>query len=147
MFFLKINQIDLPGFKNLEGLKINSIHQRWATIGNLFPNLFPPLPRHFSAGQKKKKAFLSIQILLILSLLPQLTHAQFFNEKPRVFVLTDIENEPDDAQSLVRFLTYCNQWDVEGIVATTSCWQRSKTAEWRIHEIVDAYGKVRKNLE
>ena len=27
-------------------------------------------------------------------------------DKPRVFVLTDIENEPDDAQSLVRFLLY-----------------------------------------
>ncbi len=69
------------------------------------------------------------------------------SEKPRVFVLTDIENEPDDAQSLVRFLTYSNHWDVEGIVATTSCWQRDQTAEWRIHEIVDAYGKVRDNLE
>lgn len=38
--------------------------------------------------------------------------------KPRVFVLTDIENEPDDAISLVRFLTYANHWDVEGLVAT-----------------------------
>lgn len=73
--------------------------------------------------------------------------AQYFSEKPRVFVLTDIENEPDDAQSLVRFLTYTNQWDVEGLVATTSCWQRDKTAEWRIQEIVDAFGKVRANLE
>lgn len=34
-------------------------------------------------------------------------------EKPRVLVLTDIENEPDDAMSMVRFLTYSNQWDVE----------------------------------
>ena len=41
-------------------------------------------------------------------------------DKIRVFVLTDIENEPDDAQSLVRFLVYSNQWDVEGLVATTS---------------------------
>ena len=69
------------------------------------------------------------------------------NEKIRILILTDIENEPDDAQSLVRFLLYSNQFDVEGIVATTSCWQRDKTAEWRIHEIVDAYGKVRDNLE
>jgi len=44
-------------------------------------------------------------------------------------------------------MTYSNQWDVEGIVATTSCWQRDQTAEWRIHEIIDAYGKVRDNLE
>lgn len=68
-------------------------------------------------------------------------------EKKRILILTDIENEPDDAQSLVRFLLYSNQFDVEGIVATTSCWQQDKTAEWRIHEIVDAYGKVRENLE
>jgi hypothetical protein len=66
--------------------------------------------------------------------------------KPRVFVLTDIENEPDDAQSLVRFLAYANQWDVEGLVATTSVHQRNKTAAWRIREIVEAYGKVRDNL-
>ena len=36
--------------------------------------------------------------------------------KPRAFVLTDIENEPDDAMSLVRFLVYSNNWDVEGLV-------------------------------
>jgi hypothetical protein len=69
------------------------------------------------------------------------------NEKIRILILTDIENEPDDAESLVRFLLYSNQFDVEGIVATTSCWQRDKIADWRIHEIVDAYGKVRDNLE
>jgi hypothetical protein len=75
------------------------------------------------------------------------TYSQSNEIKPRVFVLTDIENEPDDAQSLVRFMTYSNQRDVEGIEATTSCWQRDQTAEWRIHEIIDAYGKVRDNLE
>ena len=66
--------------------------------------------------------------------------------KLRVLVLTDIENEPDDAMSMVRFLTYCNQWDVEGLVATTSIHQKNKTAAWRIREIVEAYGKVRDNL-
>jgi hypothetical protein len=68
------------------------------------------------------------------------------SEKPRVIVLTDIENEPDDAMSMVRFLTYCNQWDVEGLVATTSIHQQNKTAAWRIREIVEAYGQVRDNL-
>jgi hypothetical protein len=67
--------------------------------------------------------------------------------KPRVFVLTDIENEPDDAMSMVRFLVYSNQWDVEGLAATTSIHQRKKVAAWRIREIVDAYAKVRDNLE
>jgi len=69
------------------------------------------------------------------------------SEKVRVIVLTDIENEPDDAMSMVRFLTYSNQWDVEGLVATTSVHQKNKTAAWRIREIVEAYGKVRDNLE
>src|SRR6056297_3304637 len=73
--------------------------------------------------------------------------AEKTSPKIRILILTDIENEPDDAQSLIRFLLYANQFDVEGIVATTSCWQRDQTAEWRIHDIVDAYGKVRNQLE
>jgi hypothetical protein len=64
----------------------------------------------------------------------------------RVIVLTDIENEPDDAQSMVRFLLYSNHYDVEGLIATTSQHLRNRTAEWRIKEIVEAYGKVRENL-
>lgn len=38
------------------------------------------------------------------------------SQKPRIIVLTDIENEPDDAMSFVRFLVYSNQWDVEGLL-------------------------------
>ncbi len=88
-------------------------------------------------------------ILFIFSLiLVGQIHAQNNDkiQKKRVLVLTDIENEPDDAQSLVRFLLYSNQWDVEGLVATTSCWKRDNPADWRIEEIVKAYGKVRENL-
>lgn len=68
-------------------------------------------------------------------------------DKTRVFVLTDIENEPDDAMSLVRFLVYANQWDIEGLVATTSIHLKDRTARFRIEEIVDAYGQVRDQLE
>lgn len=66
--------------------------------------------------------------------------------KPRVIVLTDIENEPDDTQSMVRFLVYSNQWDIEGLVATTSVHQRDKTASESIRRLTGAYGKVRANL-
>ena len=45
--------------------------------------------------------------LFILSILGTFAVAQ----NPRVFVLTDIENEPDDAMSFVRFLTYSNHFD------------------------------------
>ena len=60
--------------------------------------------------------------------------------------MTDIENETDDAQYLVRFILYSNQFDVEGLIATTSTHLRDKTAAWRIKEIVKAYGEVRNNL-
>lgn len=68
-------------------------------------------------------------------------------EKPRVFVLTDIENEPDDAMSMVRFLTYANHLEIEGLAATTSIHQQRRVAPQRIRRIVQAYGKVRDNLE
>mgnify|MGYP006310662043 FL=1 len=94
----------------------------------------------------KLKLFTILFVLTIpLQVLTQ--DLKSYPEKTRILILTDIENEPDDAQSLVRFLIYSNQFDVEGIVATTSCWQRDQTAEWRIHETVDANGKVRNNLE
>ncbi len=47
----------------------------------------------------------NVAILLLLALVCSTVSAA---EKPRVFVLTDIENEPDDAMSMVRFLTYAN---------------------------------------
>jgi hypothetical protein len=67
--------------------------------------------------------------------------------RPRVIVLTDIENEPDDAMSMVRFLTYANHLDIEGLIATTSIHQQKRVAPQRIRQIVEAYGKVRDNLE
>lgn len=42
------------------------------------------------------------------------------NAKPRVVVLTDIGNEPDDQMSLVRLLLYANEIEIEAIVPTTS---------------------------
>ena len=39
---------------------------------------------------------------------------------PRVVVLTDITNEPDDEQSMVRLLVYSNEFDIEGLIATSS---------------------------
>lgn len=79
-------------------------------------------------------------------LLSLVAYAAEPSQKLRVIVLTDIENEPDDTQSMVRFLTYVNQWDVEALVATTSTHQKNRTAAHKIREVVEAYGKVRDNL-
>lgn len=67
--------------------------------------------------------------------------------KQRVVVLTDITNEPDDQESLVRFLVYANEYDIEGIVATTSVHLRDKVRKDKIDELIDAYAKVKPNLD
>jgi hypothetical protein len=67
-------------------------------------------------------------------------------QKQRVIVLTDISNEPDDEESLVRFLVYSNEYDVEGLIATTSVWLKDTVRPERIRERVEAYGQVRDNL-
>lgn len=67
--------------------------------------------------------------------------------KQRVIVLTDITNEPDDQESLVRFLVYANEYDVEGLVATTSTHLRDKARKDKIIELVNNYGKVKPNLD
>ncbi|KAG7104708.1 hypothetical protein HYQ44_016020 [Verticillium longisporum] len=71
---------------------------------------------------------------------------QSFLDKPRVFVLSDISNEPDDAESLVRFLLYSNQFDIEGIVAVTSTWMKTKVCPQDMHRIIDGYAGVVENL-
>ena len=66
--------------------------------------------------------------------------------KPRLIVLTDITNEPDDEQSMVRLLCYANEFDIEALIATTSCWLRNRTAPEKIIERIEAYRQVRSNF-
>ena len=68
-------------------------------------------------------------------------------QKHRMVVLSDIEADPDDAQTLVRLMLYVNQIDIEGLVATTSVHQKLMVAPESMHKIIDAYGLVRDNLE
>jgi hypothetical protein len=80
--------------------------------------------------------------------------SEFF--KHRVVLLTDILNEADDSQTLVRFLMYANKMDIEGIIAVSSCHQykgkkdpnpvRNTVHPEEIKKIVEAYGQVRPNL-
>jgi len=65
----------------------------------------------------------------------------------RVFVLTDMGNEPDDAQTAVRLLLYANELDIEGVVAVTSFYQRQTVSPQLINERIDAYGKIVGNLQ
>jgi cellulose-binding protein len=53
------------------------------------------------------------------------THVDNFVGHPRVVVISDIGNEPDDQMSLVRLLLYSNELDIEALIASTSTWQRN----------------------
>src|SRR5262245_50392062 len=67
-------------------------------------------------------------------------------QKQRIVVMTDIANEPDDQMSMVRLLVYSNEFDVEGLVATTSTWMRRQVRPDVIRMLVDAYDQVRPSL-
>lgn len=69
------------------------------------------------------------------------------SEKPRVLITSD--GEIDDECSMVRFLLYANEWDIEGIVSSSSQyhWQGHNWAgdDW-IEPSLDAYAEVYPNL-
>ncbi len=93
---------------------------------------------------KKLNVLLSILMMLFISW-PSVLFAQI-SKKPRVLVLSDIEADPDDTQSLIRFLLYSNQWDVEGLIATTSIHQKARVAPESIIKVLEAYKQVQPNL-
>src|SRR5262245_46966418 len=70
----------------------------------------------------------------------------------RLIVETDAGGDPDDEQSLVRFLLYSNEWDVEGIIATrpTARDGENKNTERTglgiIHKMIRAYGDCYSHL-
>mgnify|MGYP003667728648 CR=1 FL=1 len=68
-------------------------------------------------------------------------------DKPRVIVTSD--GEIDDECSMVRFLLYANEWDIEGIITSSSQyhWHGHKWAgdDW-IDPYLDGYSKVYPNL-
>ncbi|KAK0650494.1 hypothetical protein DIS24_g6751 [Lasiodiplodia hormozganensis] len=70
-----------------------------------------------------------------------------YTSKHRVFVLTDISNEPDDQMSLVRLLVYANELDIQGIAAVTSTFLKNATDEATIRTVISAYGNVTRNLD
>lgn len=89
-------------------------------------------------------------ILLLLVCFTSLVASAQQPAKPRLIILTDIGGDPDDQQSMVRLMTYANEFDIEGLIASASGTpgelKRSVVQPQLIREIVEAYGKVRPNL-
>ena len=70
----------------------------------------------------------------------------------RLLIETDAGGDPDDEQSLVRFLLYANEWDIEGIIANRPLTRRPEnknpqdTGLGIVRRLLDAYGQCRPNL-
>jgi len=82
----------------------------------------------------------------LVSQIPLKLKTDDFSGKPRVIVISDIGNEPDDQMSFVRLLLYSNEFDLEGLIAATSTWQKTTTHPETMHALIQAYGQVRPNL-
>ena len=87
------------------------------------------------------------RLLLLLAFVLVGFYAQAASDKPRVIVTSD--GEIDDECSLVRFLLYANEWDIEGIITSSSQyhWQGHKWAgdDWA-QPYLKAYAEVHPNL-
>ncbi len=73
-------------------------------------------------------------------------------ERLRVIIETDAGGDPDDEQSLVRFLLYANEWDVEGIIANRPVAREGenlnveRTGLGIVRAHLRAYGECQPNL-
>lgn len=87
-------------------------------------------------------------IPILLAVLFSMYDMASASERPRVIVTSD--GEIDDECSLVRFLLYTNEWDVEGIVTSSSQyhWQGHRWAgdDWA-QPYLQAYAQVYPNLK
>jgi hypothetical protein len=58
----------------------------------------------------------------------------------------DQKSDPDDMQSMVRFLLYANEFDIEGLMATSGTFA-GKARKQNILDVIARYGQVYKNLK
>src|SRR4030066_922541 len=91
-----------------------------------------------------KMIFYGLNLFFLLSS-PGFLSAQEI-QKSRVIILTDVKNEPDDTESLVRLLLYSNMIDIKGIIATTSVHMRKEVHPETIQRVIHAYEKCQPNL-
>lgn len=107
------------------------------------------MPYTFNIFKDLLSYLCSSKMLVILILGWMIPYQQCIGQsviKSRMIVLTDIEADPDDTQSLVRLLLYANQIEIKGIVATTSCWLQNEIHPASIVRVINAYGMVQPNL-
>ena len=94
----------------------------------------------------KKILMATAAAVMVMAATPHAMAAGTKSDKARLIVLTDIEADADDSESLVRLLLYSSEIDIEAIIATTSVHQKTMVAPDTIRRTIEAYGKVQPNL-
>lgn len=94
-------------------------------------------------NMKRTLSLLIIMLFLVDNLCIGQTQEE---QKSRVIILTDVENEPDDTESLVRLLLYSNMLDIKGIIATTSVHMKREVHSESVLRVIQAYGRIQDNL-
>ncbi|KAH7051131.1 DUF1593-domain-containing protein [Macrophomina phaseolina] len=69
-----------------------------------------------------------------------------YENKSRVFIMTDISNEPDDQMSLVRLVTHANEIEIVNIAGVTSTWKNDSIDTPSIFGVLDGYSQVLDSL-
>lgn len=103
-------------------------------------------------GRKSERSrnFVLLCLLCVLLVIP-LSAAE--PARLRVIIETDAGGDPDDEQSMVRFLLYTNEWDVEGIIANRPQARdgenknTERTGLGIVKRMVNAYGDCFNNLK
>jgi len=96
--------------------------------------------------------FFRFPIVLFVAYFFLVPPVQSASGRLRLIIETDAGGDPDDEQSLVRFLLYANEWDVEGIIANRPTARQgenlnsARTGLGIVQQFVKAYGQVHNRL-
>lgn len=102
---------------------------------------------------KNMKTSIIFLLVLIVPVLASVSNAQA--ENPRMVVLADMGNEPDEEQQIVHLLLYANKIDIEGLIAVTGKYLNPSspdTYKQVLHpelfmNIIEGYERVVDNLK
>ena len=66
--------------------------------------------------------------------------------QPRLIVLADMGNEPDEKQQMMHLLVCANDLHIEGLIAVTGKYLRKNPRPKLFHKLLDGYAAVETNL-
>ena len=118
-------------------------HDHCRTAAHVASFRVPGVGPFFDAG---------LRLLLVAALLSVAHSPARAEGRLRVIVETDAGGDPDDEQSMVRFLLYANEWDVEGIICNRAEAREgenlnsARTGLGIVERLVKAYGECYANL-